>query len=51
MNKETQLHIRKTDLLILGGRHLFSIDKIRKDSIVQRYCIFLNNAVPDYHMI
>lgn len=34
--KKTQLHVR-TVLLILGGCHLFSIDKIRKDTIVQRY--------------
>lgn len=37
MKKQTQLHVRKTVLLILGGCHYFSIDKIRKDSIVQRY--------------
>lgn len=37
MKKQTQLHVRKTVMHILGGCHLFSIDKIRKDSIVQRY--------------
>lgn len=39
MKKQTQLHVRKTVMLILGCLrcHLFPIDKIRKDSIVQRY--------------
>lgn len=42
MKKETQFHVRKTVLLILGGCHLFSMDKIRKHSIVQRY-------IPEQH--